>query len=82
MDNKDKTGDGICILSLGMALRKPWLVATDLEHSTDSGGPGAYSQLLIIKEYMTRRANDLGISEKHLYPADFFDLMGGVGFGG
>jgi hypothetical protein len=48
----------------------------------DSGGPGTYSQLLIIKEYMVRLANDLKIDEGDVYPADYFDLMGGVGFGG
>jgi hypothetical protein len=48
----------------------------------DSGGPGTYSQLLILREYMVRLANDLGIDEGDVYPADYFDLMGGVGFGG
>jgi len=58
------------------------MTAIDLMLSIDSGGPGAYSQLLILKEYMIRRADDLGVSEEDLYPADFFELMGGVGFGG
>jgi hypothetical protein len=49
---------------------------------TDSGGPGTYSQLLILKEYMSRLATDLNVSEDDIYPADHFDLMGGVGFGG
>jgi hypothetical protein len=31
---------------------------------------------------MGRLASDLGISEDDVYPADYFDLMGGVGFGG
>jgi hypothetical protein len=31
---------------------------------------------------MARLANDLGINEGDVYPADYFDLMGGVGFGG
>jgi hypothetical protein len=31
---------------------------------------------------MSRLAIDLGISEDDVYPADYFDLMGGVGFGG
>jgi hypothetical protein len=48
----------------------------------DSGGPGTYSQLLIIKEYMIRLASDLSIDEGDVYPAEYFDLMGGVGFGG
>jgi hypothetical protein len=55
---------------------------TDLSHFADSGGPGTYSQLLILKEYMSRLANDLGVNEEDVYPADYFDLMGGVGFGG
>jgi hypothetical protein len=58
------------------------LALTDLSHPTDSGGPGTYSQLLILKEYMDRLANDLGVGEEEVYPADHFDLMGGVGFGG
>jgi hypothetical protein len=56
--------------------------ATDLPHYLDSGGPGTYSQLLILKEYASRLATDLGISEDDVYLADYFDLMGGVGFGG
>jgi hypothetical protein len=48
----------------------------------DSGGPGTYSQLLILKEMMRRLATDLGVNEDVVYPADHFDLMGGVGFGG
>jgi hypothetical protein len=36
----------------------------------------------MIKEYMVRLANDLGVDEADVYPADYFDLMGGVGFGG
>jgi hypothetical protein len=31
---------------------------------------------------MTRLAIDLGVEEDDLCPADYFDLMGGVGFGG
>jgi len=31
---------------------------------------------------MSRLANDLGIDECEVRPADYFDLMGGVGFGG
>ncbi len=48
----------------------------------DSGGPGTYSQLLILKEYMSRLAIDLDVPEEEVYPADYFDLIGGVGFGG
>ena len=31
---------------------------------------------------MTRMAYELDIEGNGLYPADYFDLMGGVGFGG
>ena len=56
--------------------------SADPSYCADSGGPGAYSQLLILKEFMCRLASDLGTGEEHIYPADYFDLMGGVGFGG
>jgi hypothetical protein len=74
---------GVRILSLGMH----FVFAEDTGDGADgankdNGGPGTYSQLLIIKEYMVRLANDLGIDEGDIYPADYFDLMGGVGFGG
>ncbi|PVF93217.1 WD40 repeat-like protein [Serendipita vermifera] len=49
--------------------------------SFDGGGPGCYSQLLIMKEVMNRLKFDLGSNDQDLYPADYFDLMGGVGFG-
>jgi hypothetical protein len=55
---------------------------SDLPPFADSGGPGTYSQLLILKDYMSRLSNDLDVIEDGLYPADYFDLMGGVGFGG
>jgi len=31
---------------------------------------------------MSRLANDLGIDEEEVHLADYFDLIGGVGFGG
>jgi hypothetical protein len=31
---------------------------------------------------MIRLASDHGLNEADIYPADYFDLMGGVGFGG
>jgi hypothetical protein len=31
---------------------------------------------------MVRLSHDLGINEGDVYPADYFDLMGGAGFGG
>jgi hypothetical protein len=83
MSSSDDTKNGICILSLGMSfirIRRE-VGATDM-FTPDNGGPGTYSQLLILKEYMTRLASDLGTSEDDVYPADYFDLMGGVGFGG
>lgn len=35
-----------------------------------------------MKEYMARLAEDLEVDESDIYPADHFDLMGGIGFGG
>ncbi|KIM22792.1 hypothetical protein M408DRAFT_78514 [Serendipita vermifera MAFF 305830] len=55
---------------------------SDLHLLIDNGGPGTYSQLLILKEYMNRLAVDLQVEEDKVYPADYFDLMGGAGFGG
>ena len=75
--------DGIRILSLGMSLLLgSQISAIHLQPRADSGGPGTYSQLLILKEYMSRLAHDMRVSEDEVYPADHFDLMGGVGFGG
>ncbi|KIM22411.1 hypothetical protein M408DRAFT_290388 [Serendipita vermifera MAFF 305830] len=48
----------------------------------DDGGPGAYSQLLILNDYMNRVAPDMNKDTSDVYPADYFDLIGGVGFGG
>ena len=56
----------------------PQVGATDPVHFVDSGGPGTYSQLLILKEYTSRLANDLDVGEEDVYPADRFDLMGGT----
>ncbi|KIM28618.1 hypothetical protein M408DRAFT_69473, partial [Serendipita vermifera MAFF 305830] len=50
--------------------------------SIDTGGPGTYSQLLLLRECMCRLASDLGVEEDNIYPADHFDIMAGVGFGG
>jgi hypothetical protein len=83
MSANEEERKAICILSLGMAFRRTWKAgATYLFHRADNGGPGTYSQLLILKEYMGRLASDLNIAEEDVYPADHFDLMGGVGFGG
>jgi len=83
MSTSDAGRKAICILSFGMPFNRTWKVgATYPFHRTDNGGPGTYSQLLILKEYMARLANDLDVAEEDVYPADYFDMMGGVGFGG
>jgi hypothetical protein len=83
MSTNDEETKAICILSFGMPFTRAWKrSATYLFHRADNGGPGTYSQLLILKEYMARLANDLDVAEEDVYPADYFDMMGGVGFGG
>jgi hypothetical protein len=67
----------VCIHPEGLTL---WTGGPD--SLADGGGPGTYSQLLLIKEYTSRLAVELGVTEEELYPADYFDMMGGVGFGG
>ena len=80
---KEQEGEGIRILSLGMSLKPIWWQAlSHLHRHLDNGGPGTYSQLLILKECMNHLAADLELAEDDIYPADYFDLMGGVGFGG
>jgi hypothetical protein len=83
-DNKE----GIRILSLGMCAPLhytycPCLWLTPVSESTDidGGGPGCFSQLVILDEVMGRIAHDKQLDRKTMYPADYFDLMGGVGFG-
>ncbi|PVF91879.1 FabD/lysophospholipase-like protein, partial [Serendipita vermifera] len=49
--------------------------------SLDGGGPGCFSQLVILDEIMGRIAHDGQLDKKQMRPADYFDLMGGVGFG-
>jgi hypothetical protein len=82
MDIEENSDRGLCLLSFGMytSLARGWV--SDALRSADGGGPGTYSQLLLIKEYMSRLAVELGVTEDELYPADYFDMMGGVGFGG
>jgi hypothetical protein len=83
MSAEEEETKAICILSFGMPFtRTRETGAPDLFHRADNGGPGTYSQLLILKEYISRLAHDLNMAEKDLCPADYFDLMGGVGFGG
>lgn len=36
----------------------------------------------MLSEFMTRIAYELDHEKEELRPADYFDLMGGVGFGG
>ena len=69
------------ILSFGRLLAPRSVNPIDV-CSPDNGGPGTYSQLLIMGEYMARIAHDEGVEPKNVYPADYFDLIGGVGFGG
>jgi hypothetical protein len=87
MEEQDNT-DGVRILSLGMytALHYPYYTVSKLMHLLDSiqldgGGPGCFSQLVILDEMMGRIAHDKQLDRKNMYPADYFDLMGGVGFG-
>jgi hypothetical protein len=83
MSINDEETKAICILSFGMPFTRAWkLGVTYFFHRADNGGPGTYSQLLILKEYMARLANDLDLAEEDIYSADYFDMMGGVGFGG
>jgi hypothetical protein len=83
MSTSDEERKPICILGFGMQFGRTWKPgATYLFRLADNGGPGTYSQLLILREYMARLANDLDVAEEDVYPADYFDMMGGVGFGG
>jgi hypothetical protein len=82
MSANEEEGKAICILSFGMPFKRTREVGATYLYCADSGGPGMYSQLLILKEFMRRLAHDLGVAEDEIYPADHFDLMGGVGFGG
>ncbi|PVF91876.1 FabD/lysophospholipase-like protein, partial [Serendipita vermifera] len=49
--------------------------------SLDGGGPGCFSQLVILDEIMSRISYEKNLDKKQMRPADYFDLMGGVGFG-
>jgi len=82
MSTNDEEKKPICILSFGMRFNQTRKVGATYLFHADNGGPGTYSQLLILREYMSRLANDLEVAEEDVYPADYFDLMGGVGFGG
>ena len=81
MENRDKAEEGICIVSFGMFpsfARLPRLIIL----LTDGGGPGSMSQLRLLDEFMLRLAFKPDAEMDELRPADYFDLMGGVGFGG
>jgi hypothetical protein len=56
------------------------LMLTSLDN-VDSGGPGCYSQLIILKEIMSRVAYDEDKEPEELIPGDYFDFIGGTGFG-
>ncbi|CAG8722764.1 7734_t:CDS:2, partial [Acaulospora colombiana] len=49
--------------------------------SLDGGGPGCFSQLVILDEIMGRIAYDKQLDKKQMKPADYFDLIGGAGLG-
>jgi hypothetical protein len=51
-------------------------------NSEDGGGPGSISQLIIMNEILRAIEYDQDLEEGSLCPADYWDLMGGVGFGG
>jgi hypothetical protein len=86
MNEQDST-EGIRILSLGTyaPLYYPdcvlWLMRVPGFIDVDGGGPGCFSQLVILDEIMGRITHDKQLDRKTMYPADYFDLMGGVGFG-
>ncbi|PVF92936.1 hypothetical protein CPB86DRAFT_809169 [Serendipita vermifera] len=49
--------------------------------SLDGGGPGCYSQLVILKEIMSGIAYDQRKDLEDVIPGDYFDFIGGTGFG-
>ncbi|PVF92030.1 FabD/lysophospholipase-like protein, partial [Serendipita vermifera] len=83
MEEPDST-EGIRILSLGTYGRDDSinaLISVPFHIRTDGGGPGCFSQLVILDEIMARIAHDKQLDKKQMFPADYFDLIGGVGFG-
>jgi hypothetical protein len=77
---------GLRILSLGMyhldlITQESCITFRLTDHSEDGGGPGCFSQLVILDEYMSRIAHEKQTSKSDQHPADHFDLIGGVGFG-
>ena len=84
MEAQDKRENGICIVSFGMVLFMPSVVSAKSTNLNleDGGGPGAISQLVIMNEILRAVEYDQDLEEGSLCPADYWDLMGGVGFGG
>ncbi|PVF92774.1 FabD/lysophospholipase-like protein, partial [Serendipita vermifera] len=83
MEEQDST-EGIRILSLGAYWRDDsinTLIGGPFHIRTDGGGPGCFSQLVILDEIMARIAHDKQLDKKQMFPSDYFDLIGGVGFG-
>jgi hypothetical protein len=56
------------------------LMLTSLD-DVDCGGPSCYSQLIILKGIMIRVAYDEDKEPEELIPGDYFDFIGGTGFG-
>jgi hypothetical protein len=56
------------------------LTRCSLSH-LDGGNPGCFSQLVILDEYMSRIAYEKKVDKRDQHPADYFDVIGGVGFG-
>ncbi|KIM26165.1 hypothetical protein M408DRAFT_197093 [Serendipita vermifera MAFF 305830] len=50
--------------------------------SFDGGGPGSMSQLVMMQEILRRSFEDPTDESDEPCPADYWDMMGGVGFGG
>jgi len=82
MEAQDERENGVCIVGFGRYLISIARTSSTNLNSEDGGGPGSISQLLFIKELLRRIEFDLDLDEDTLLPADYWDLMGGVGFGG
>ncbi|KIM32568.1 hypothetical protein M408DRAFT_183235 [Serendipita vermifera MAFF 305830] len=50
--------------------------------SLDGGGPGVVSELTVLEEIVERFAYDSGTENYGSHPTKYWDLIGGVGFGG
>ncbi|PVF95037.1 FabD/lysophospholipase-like protein, partial [Serendipita vermifera] len=58
-----------------------WRLTLNRSDNIDGGGPGCYSQLVILKGIMCRIAYDEDKEPEELLPGDYFDFIGGTGFG-